>query len=443
MRIPAIVLLPESPEEPEEIVLDGLALRLAVVQKGQHTKVSNHFDKQGFYMLFSRQAGLGYQVYVGKAATQTVRQRVGQHKSSKEYDVAVMVVRDNAHGFNSAQAGWLEGRFVDLFRELPWVELKNGANPSDDTLPAYDQEVLESFVEPISRVLNLLGFSTDSKASIPAVTKDLKPKIQESPGRAAETGEQDEPEELDTSSAQESGRDISIGKEESDNEVREFAPPRVANLLSDGYLKAGDRLKGKSHNGDTVYAELQDHAQVIVEGGATLEPIGDATNRLIGGGKSRNTMTSWKVERDGQWILLRTIQKKAIDAVLTDEGAIMKGRRKPAIDVLQGAGKIAEGTTLWLLPNCLPANIRPTSAGDQRLSVVLRYQTKGKPTCIYKMNGKSIERPVSWVWLDIRRALSEEVFKGKERAISVSDNFSLSPGGPNLKETCLTLGLWE
>lgn len=156
MRIPAIVLLPESAEAPEEIVLDSFALRLAIVQKGQHNKVSSHFERHGFYMLFSRLPNLRYSVYTGKAGLQPVKGRISQHQSKRDYDVAVMVVRDTTHGFNSAQVGWLEGRFVELFKNLPWAEVKNGPQPSDETLPAFEQEILNGFVDPICRVLDML-----------------------------------------------------------------------------------------------------------------------------------------------------------------------------------------------------------------------------------------------------------------------------------------------
>ena len=62
--------------------------------------------------------------------------------------------------FNSAHAAWLEGRLHDLISASAQGSLSNQQRPGDDTLRPYDRLMLETTIDPIGRVLRLIGYET-------------------------------------------------------------------------------------------------------------------------------------------------------------------------------------------------------------------------------------------------------------------------------------------
>jgi len=69
----------------------------------------------------------------------------------------VLVQRDTTHGLNSAHTAWLEGRLFDLLDAANLVSLHNAQRPGDDTVAGYELPMLEAAVEPIARLMRLIG----------------------------------------------------------------------------------------------------------------------------------------------------------------------------------------------------------------------------------------------------------------------------------------------
>lgn len=161
-RLPFTVLLPDSWHEPLEIHDQMTALCMAIVEKDCVKHLDASWDRPGLYVLLDtpNPAG-GFGVYVGKAPS-GVRSRLSNHERGKAWGRALLIRRDTGVGLSSAQVGWLEGDLYELLSACPRAVLSNSQKPGDDTLPPYELRILESFRDPINRVLRLLGYNTST-----------------------------------------------------------------------------------------------------------------------------------------------------------------------------------------------------------------------------------------------------------------------------------------
>ena len=108
-------------------------------------------------------------VYVGKASA-GIRSRLLDHERKKVWARAMLIRRDITNGLSSAQAGWLEGDLYELFDAAERAHLHNSNKPGDDTVPSYELRILETFRDPINRVLRLLGYDTSTEDDTANVT---------------------------------------------------------------------------------------------------------------------------------------------------------------------------------------------------------------------------------------------------------------------------------
>jgi hypothetical protein len=157
-RLPFTVLLPDTRLEPIENHDHSVALKMALVEKDAVALLGSEWDRPGVYILLdgvSEDSSFG--VYVGKAPV-GIRTRLLDHERRRQWARTLLIQRDIQHGLNSAQAGWLEGDLYELFDAADRARLHNTVKPGDDTVPGYDLRILESFRDPIVRVLRLLGY---------------------------------------------------------------------------------------------------------------------------------------------------------------------------------------------------------------------------------------------------------------------------------------------
>lgn len=172
-RLPFTVLLPDTRLEPIEIHDHSVALKMALVEKDAVALLGTDWDRPGVYILLdgvSEDSSFG--VYVGKAPA-GIRSRLLQHERKRQWVRALLIQRDMQHGLSSAQAGWLEGDLYELFDAADRAKLHNTVKPGDDTVPGYDLRILESFRDPVVRVLRLLGYDP---ATADDTVPDVKPK---------------------------------------------------------------------------------------------------------------------------------------------------------------------------------------------------------------------------------------------------------------------------
>lgn len=172
-RLPFTVLLPDTRLEPIEIHDHSVALRMALVEKDAVALLGAEWDRPGVYILLDGVSeDASYGVYVGKAPA-GIRTRLLHHERRRQWVRALLIQRDMQHGLNSAHAGWLEGDLYELFDAADRARLHNTVKPGDDTVAGYDLRILESFRDPIVRVLRLLGYDP---ATADDTATDVRPK---------------------------------------------------------------------------------------------------------------------------------------------------------------------------------------------------------------------------------------------------------------------------
>lgn len=161
-RLPFTVLLADTAGRPIDIHDHSVGLHMVLVEKSCVHLLGADWDTPGVYLLLDPTASDGtFGVYVGKAPA-GVRTRLQTHERKRTWGRALLIRRASLHGLTSAHAGWLEGDLHELLTAAERARLHNTVVPGDDTVPSYDLRTLESFRDPIVRVLRLLGYETES-----------------------------------------------------------------------------------------------------------------------------------------------------------------------------------------------------------------------------------------------------------------------------------------
>lgn len=184
---PATFHLPHSSLEPLELTVKMPALAMAVVHRDAVSRLDDKWAKAiGVYVLLGPSDDLAhdYRCYVGQSGTGGLRERLTTHRNSptwekshnigKDWWKRALIVRSrDEDGFNSAEAGWLEGRLWDILDSAPTAKLV-GKKGDDQTLPKHLRDQLEQFVPPITAVLRAIGASPDTPDQEPKPKKVKK-----------------------------------------------------------------------------------------------------------------------------------------------------------------------------------------------------------------------------------------------------------------------------
>lgn len=83
------------------------------------------------------------------------------------------MARDTTNGFNTAEVGYLEGRWADQVDRLPSMHLKAGKRDKDTTLPDNHLLQLDQFIPTLMAGLRLAGVNT-AEAEVPSRAKTKK-----------------------------------------------------------------------------------------------------------------------------------------------------------------------------------------------------------------------------------------------------------------------------
>ena len=277
--LPLRVLVPDNGVEPTIIYDESAALVMAVIDRDGVRRLEATWDVPGIYVLLHVLDGDGlFGAYVGKAPN-GLKSRVSQHVVGKDsWSKALLVCRDTTHGFNSTQAGWLEGRIYQLLKDSVNAQVSNQQIPTDDTLALYERTMLERCVVPISRVLRLLGFDSstadDNRISAP------------SPRTRAKT-------------AKYYGIDLKV-------------------LMQAGMLQEGERLISLAPAWPGEGEITSSGGIRLVSSDATYDTP-SAAGGAIRGGLATNGWSFWGVSRDDSWTPLSTVREQYVDKQLASE----------------------------------------------------------------------------------------------------------------------------
>lgn len=163
---PVTLLVGGSSADPIEVLVEGYGLRMVVVNKTSLRLLSDDWTVPGVYILLGRpEDPERYTAYVGKAATQGLRQRVSQHvRTAKTWDRALLITGD---AFDSGAVSYLEGRFYDVLKNAAAADVLNGQEPRDETLQPYRRAILDRYAEPVTLAMRALGCPPDTADQAP------------------------------------------------------------------------------------------------------------------------------------------------------------------------------------------------------------------------------------------------------------------------------------
>jgi hypothetical protein len=313
--------LPHSSSEPVELSAKMPALAMAIVPRDAVSALDEKWAKAiGVYVLLgpTDDAEHDYRCYVGQSGTGGLKERLTTHRNSptwekshglgKEWWRRALIVRSrDEDGFNSAEAGWLEGRLWDILDSAPAAKLV-GKKGDDQTLPKKQRDDLEPFIAPITAVLRAIGASPD--------TPDQEPKPKKIKKHAA----------------------------------------TVADLINAGEITAGARLRSISSTHEVI-ALVRPDGQLEVAGVAYDSPSGAAVAVV---GHEINGWNFWGFQSgDGTLIPLAALRSRLQsegDEPLRAEEIADPKKNKPAkppatkssaLKPLLDAGLLAPGAVLF------------------------------------------------------------------------------------------------
>jgi hypothetical protein len=253
---------------------------------------------RGVYLLLGPSQKPGnYWVRVGKSAPGTLRKRVPAHlndpKLKDSWTHALLVCSTVGNGFNSADAGYLEGELANLLDAASRAELHEGQRDQDDTLEPWELEELEPVIEVVLAVMRVLGYSPD------------------------------QPDGADNSSM-------------SSELTKAQSKLSIGDLIEASLLAPGDQLFPSSDKFNQV-ATVNEDGTIEVEG-ETFPAPSPAAEKLVG--HPRNGWTFWNVEEaNGKKTSLNDLRKRLsvggdfeLGAVADDSEALGQGPLIPLIE---------------------------------------------------------------------------------------------------------------
>jgi hypothetical protein len=168
---PVTFYVPSTADEPIEVNVSHSGLRMVLVNRDAIRLLSSDWRVLGVYFLLGPdpESSERYLAYIGEVGRRNLFLRLTEHATHKDWwNRALLVASNSADGFNSAEIGWLEGRFYDVLNNAVAATLMNRGRPGDDSIAVKDRGVLERYVEPTLAALRAVGASPDTADQKPA-----------------------------------------------------------------------------------------------------------------------------------------------------------------------------------------------------------------------------------------------------------------------------------
>ena len=162
---PVTFYVPASADEPVEVKVTHSGLRMVLVNRSSIRLLGDEWKMHGIYFLLgpAEDDPDRFRAYVGEVGRRDFLTRLTEHVAQKPWwSRALLVASDSPDGFNSAEIGWLEGRFYDVLNNAIAAEIMNKGRPGDDSIALKDRGVLERYVEPIMAALRACGAPPDT-----------------------------------------------------------------------------------------------------------------------------------------------------------------------------------------------------------------------------------------------------------------------------------------
>jgi hypothetical protein len=168
---PVTLYVPFTADEPIEVNVAHSGLRMVLVNRDAIRRLSSDWRVLGVYFLLGPDptSAERYRAYVGEVGRCNLLLRITEHAAHKDWwNRALLVASNSTNGFNSAEIGWLEGRFYDVLNNAVAATLMNRGRPGDDSIATKGRGVLERYVELTLAALRAVGASPDTADQKPA-----------------------------------------------------------------------------------------------------------------------------------------------------------------------------------------------------------------------------------------------------------------------------------
>lgn len=162
---PVTFYVPASAGEPVEVKVTHSGLRMVLVNRDSVRLLGAEWRVLGIYFLLGPADSDPdrFRAYVGEVGRRDLLTRLTEHVAQKQWwSRALLITGEAKDGFNSAEIGWLEGRFYDVLNNAVAAELMNKGRPGDDSIALKDRGVLERYVEPTMAALRACGAPPDT-----------------------------------------------------------------------------------------------------------------------------------------------------------------------------------------------------------------------------------------------------------------------------------------
>ena len=168
---PVTLYVASTADEPIDVNVAHSGLRMVLVNRDSIRRLSSEWRVLGVYFLLGPDPASSerYLAYIGEVGRRNLLLRLTEHAANKHWwNRALLIARDGSAGFNSAEIGWLEGRFYDVLNNAVAATVMNKGRPGDDSIAIKDRGVLERYVEPTLAALRAVGASPDTADQKPA-----------------------------------------------------------------------------------------------------------------------------------------------------------------------------------------------------------------------------------------------------------------------------------
>lgn len=138
---------------------------MVLVNRGAIRRLGDDWKVLGVYFLLGPdpESSDRFLAYIGEVGRRTLLLRLSEHAAQKAWwNRALLIASNSRDGFNSAEIGWLEGRFYDVLNNAVAATVMNNGRPGDDSIAIKDRGVLERYVEPTIAALRAVGASPDT-----------------------------------------------------------------------------------------------------------------------------------------------------------------------------------------------------------------------------------------------------------------------------------------
>lgn len=162
---PVTFYVPSSANDPIELNVTHSGLRMVLVNRDAIRRLGDEWKVLGVYFLLGPDpdAADRFLAYVGEVGRRNLLLRVTEHAAQKPWwNRALLIAGSGTEGFNSAEIGWLEGRFYDVLNNAVAARVMNKGRPGDDSISVKDRGVLERYVEPTIAALRAVGAPPDT-----------------------------------------------------------------------------------------------------------------------------------------------------------------------------------------------------------------------------------------------------------------------------------------